>query len=79
MKRETLKTSHWIFCGVAALILFGSGSLAGAQVVTSYNDLAWGTGQLNTNITTITSPDGGSVNSERWNGGMWTWLEGRSG
>ena len=27
---------------------------------TAYNDLAWKTGQLNTNITMITSPDGGS-------------------
>ena len=27
---------------------------------TAYNDLAWGTGQLTTNITTITSPNGGS-------------------
>jgi hypothetical protein len=26
----------------------------------AYNDLAWGTGQLTTNITTITSPSGGS-------------------
>jgi hypothetical protein len=26
---------------------------------TAYNDLAWGTGQLTTNITTITSPNGG--------------------
>jgi hypothetical protein len=27
---------------------------------TAYNDLAWGTGQLSSNITTITSPNGGS-------------------
>jgi hypothetical protein len=35
-------------------------SMAATQVVTSYNDLAWGTGQLETNITKITSPNGGS-------------------
>ena len=30
------------------------------EIFTAYNDLAWGTGQLTTNITTITSPNGGS-------------------
>jgi hypothetical protein len=34
--------------------------MAATKVVTSYNDLAWGTGQLETNITKITSPNGGS-------------------
>ena len=32
----------------------------GAGGFTAYNDLSWGTGQLNNNITTITSPNGGS-------------------
>ncbi len=60
MKREKLHSSRWMLGGVAALIFLGSGSLAGAQIVTSYNDLAWGTGQLDTDITTFTSPAGGS-------------------
>lgn len=33
---------------------------APATSFTAYNDLAWGTGQLNTNITTITTATGGS-------------------
>jgi len=61
MKNEKRKSIPWLMGGLAALIFLGSGSLAAAQVVTSYNDLAWGTGQLETNITKITSPTGGSV------------------
>ncbi|GJL60091.1 MAG: hypothetical protein NPIRA03_29480 [Nitrospirales bacterium] len=34
--------------------------MAAAEGFTAYNDLAWGTGQLETNITKITSPNGGS-------------------
>ena len=33
---------------------------SGGGGFTAYNDLAWGTGQLSSNITTITSPNGGS-------------------
>ena len=36
------------------------GGGGGAGSFTAYNDLAWGTGQLTSNITTITSPNGGS-------------------
>src|SRR5262245_56401861 len=32
----------------------------GAGAFTAYNDLAWAGGQLNSNITRITSPNGGS-------------------
>jgi hypothetical protein len=42
------------------MLVMGTESMAATQVVTSYNDLAWGTGQLETNITKITSPVGGS-------------------
>ncbi|GJL69814.1 MAG: hypothetical protein NPIRA06_24490 [Nitrospirales bacterium] len=34
--------------------------MAAAAGFTAYNDLAWGTGQLETNITKFTSPNGGS-------------------
>ena len=34
--------------------------MAAAAGFTAYNDLAWGTGQLETNITKITSDVGGS-------------------
>jgi len=61
MKKEKRKSISWLMGGVVALTFLGSGSLAAAQTVTSYNDLAWGTGQLETNITKITSPNGGSV------------------
>jgi hypothetical protein len=42
------------------MLVMGTESMAATQIVTSYNDLAWGTGQLETNITKITSPNGGS-------------------
>jgi FG-GAP-like repeat len=60
MKKENRKSTIWLMGGLAALMFLGSGSMAAAQTVTSYNDLAWGTGQLDTNITTFTSPVGGS-------------------
>jgi hypothetical protein len=60
MKKEKRKSTFWLMSGLAALIFFSTGSMAAAQEVTSYNDLAWDVGQLNTNITTITSPNGGS-------------------
>ncbi len=60
MKRETLKLSWWMLGTLAAMLVTSMESMAATQVVTSYNDLAWGTGQLETNITKITSPNGGS-------------------
>jgi hypothetical protein len=60
MKQEKQKSAFWLMGSLVALTFLGSGSLAGAQGVTSYNDLAWDTGQLATNITTFTSPNGGS-------------------
>ena len=64
MKKAKRKSTFWLTGGLAALIFLGSGSMAAAQVVTSYNDLAWEVGQLGTlgtdNITTFTSPNGGS-------------------
>jgi hypothetical protein len=60
MKKTKRKSTFWLIGGLAALTFLNSGSMATAQVVTSYNDLAWGTGQLTTNITTFTSPAGGS-------------------
>lgn len=42
------------------MVVLGTGSMAAAAGFMAYNDLAWGTGQLETNITKITSPDGGS-------------------
>jgi len=60
MKKENRKSTPWLIGGLTALMFLGSGSLAAAQVVTSYNDLAWDVLQLNTNITTFTSPNGGS-------------------
>jgi hypothetical protein len=61
MKRETYGTSRWVAGSLAtALLVMGTGSIAAAAGFTAYNDLAWGTGQLDTNITKITSPNGGS-------------------
>ena len=60
MKKEQRKSKFWLMGGLAALTFLSAGSMAAAQTVTSYNDLAWGTGQLNMNITTFTSPNGGS-------------------
>ena len=61
MKRKKLNSfCNWVVSSVTGLIVLGSGSMAAGQTVTSYNDLAWGTGQLETNITKITSPNGGS-------------------
>ncbi len=60
MKKEKRKSTRWLMGGLAALTLLSMGSMVAAQTVTSYNDLAWGTGQLETNITKITSPNGGS-------------------
>ena len=60
MKKQKQNFLPWILGSVAALIFLGSGSMAAAQVVTSYNDLAWDPPQLNSNITTFTSPNGGS-------------------
>ena len=60
MKKTKRKSTTWLTGGLAALIFLGSGSMAAAQVVTSYNDLSWAPPQLNTNITTFTSPTGGS-------------------
>jgi hypothetical protein len=61
MKKENRKSTPWLMGGLAALMVLGSGSLAAAQVVTSYNDLAWGTGQLEGNTTKITSPNPGGI------------------
>ena len=41
MKKAKRKSTTWLTGGLAALIFLGSGSMATAQVVTSYNDLAW--------------------------------------
>jgi len=60
MKNAKRKSTFWLIGGLAALMFLSSGSMAAAQEVTSYNDLAWDVGQLNTNITTFTSPAGGS-------------------
>ena len=60
MKNEQRKSTSWLMGGLAALAFLSSGSLASAQEVTSYNDLAPDPGQLQTNITTFTSPNGGS-------------------
>ena len=60
MKKAKQKSTIWLMGGLAALIFLGSGSMATAQSVTSYNDLASGMGQTTTNITTFTSPAGGS-------------------
>ncbi|WNM56615.1 VCBS repeat-containing protein [Candidatus Nitrospira allomarina] len=54
------RTGGWIV-GLAAVVLtMGTASMAQAAGFTAYNDLAWGTGQLETNITKFTSPNGGS-------------------
>jgi VCBS repeat protein len=61
MKRNTCRTSWWVAGSLATAVLaMGTGSMATAAGFTAYNDLAWGTGQLETNITKITSPNGGS-------------------
>ncbi len=60
MKKEKRKSTSWLMGGLVALTFLSSGSMAAAQTVTSYNDLAWGTGQLEGNTTKITSPNGGS-------------------
>jgi VCBS repeat protein len=61
MKRNTCRTSWWVAGSLAtAMLAMGTGSMAAAAGFTAYNDLAWGTGQLETNITKITSPNGGS-------------------
>ncbi len=61
MKRNTCRTSGWVAGSLAtAMLVMGTGSMAAAAGFTAYNDLAWGTGQLETNITKITSPNGGS-------------------
>jgi hypothetical protein len=60
MKKAKKNSSLWILGSVAALIFLGSVSMATAQTITSYNDLASGAGQTITNITTFTSPAGGS-------------------
>nr|MBA3967237.1 VCBS repeat-containing protein [Nitrospirales bacterium] len=61
MKRDTCRTSGWVAGSLAtALFVMGTGSMAAAAGFTAYNDLAWGTRQLETNITKITSPVGGS-------------------
>ena len=60
MKKDSLQLTGWIVGSLAAMMVMGTESMAATQVVTSYNDLAWGTGQLETNITKITSPNGGS-------------------
>ena len=61
MKRNACRTSWWVVGSIATAVLaMGTGSMAAAAGFTAYNDLAWGTGQLETNITKITSPNGGS-------------------
>ena len=61
MKRNAGRTSWWVAGALATTVLaMGTGSIAAAAGFTAYNDLAWGTGQLETNITKITSPNGGS-------------------
>ncbi|WNM62611.1 VCBS repeat-containing protein [Candidatus Nitrospira neomarina] len=57
----TSRTFGWIMGSLAAAVLtMGTTSMAAAAGFTAYNDLAWGTGQLDTNITKMTSPSGGS-------------------
>lgn len=61
MKMCTSRTSRWVAGSLAAAVLtMGTTSMAAAAGFTAYNDLAWGTGQLDTNVTKITSPNGGS-------------------
>ncbi|HNP28806.1 MAG TPA: VCBS repeat-containing protein [Nitrospirales bacterium] len=61
MKRDTCRTAGWVAGSLAAaLLVMGTGSMATAAGFTAYNDLAWGTGQLEMNITKYTSPVGGS-------------------
>jgi hypothetical protein len=61
MKRDMLQLSWWKAGTLAGMLVMGTGSAAAASAgFTAYNDLAWGTGQLETNITKITSPVGGS-------------------
>ena len=60
MKKDALQLSWWIAGNLTAMLVIGTGSMAAAAGFTAYNDLAWGTGQLETNITKITSPNGGS-------------------
>ncbi len=60
MKNEKRKFTFLLMGVLATLTFLSAGSIAAAQTVTSYNDLAWAPGQLNTNITTFTSPNGGS-------------------
>ena len=59
MKKEKRKSTWWLMGGFAVLTFLSLESMAAADT-TSYNDLAWGPSQLNTNITTFTSPNGGS-------------------
>jgi hypothetical protein len=42
------------------MLMMGTGSMVVAADFTAYNDLAWVSGQLDTNITKFTSPVGGS-------------------
>jgi hypothetical protein len=60
MKKDARQSSWWKAGLFATVGVMGSGSMASAEDFTAYNDLAWGTGQLETNITKITSPVGGS-------------------
>jgi hypothetical protein len=60
MKRDSLQSLGWMAGILGAMLVMGMGSIATAQDFTAYNDLAWITGQLETNITKITSPVGGS-------------------
>ena len=60
MKRNKCR-KMWVAGALAtAMLAMGTASMASAAGFTAYNDLAWGTGQLETNITKITSPNGGS-------------------
>lgn len=60
MKRNKCR-KMWVAGSLAtAMLAMGTASMASAAGFTAYNDLAWGTGQLETNITKITSPNGGS-------------------
>jgi hypothetical protein len=60
MKRDTLHASWWKAGALTAMVGMSLGSMAAAADFTAYNDLAWDTGQLDTNITKFTSPAGGS-------------------
>ncbi|MCW5783576.1 MAG: hypothetical protein KIT39_09735 [Nitrospirales bacterium] len=61
MKSNICRSSGWVGASlVAGMLVMGTGSMATAAGFTAYNDLAWGTGQLETNITKFTSPNGGS-------------------